>query len=582
MLRLSRWEYLGLALFGLLMWAYVLIRIFEVFYVTDELVTKWAYMVPWNFWPYAGYVDANNHFLLSFLGGLFIRIFQSDAMAVVRMPVALSFLLYAWSTLQLGRYFKARWSLYGFYVLLLSCPFFLEFFGLARGYGLSLAMLMWGLWKGRAYLATPRRKLLWVSALALMLAVCANLTLLPLVGLALLLLGLHAWWQKPAWSISLLPFGLILLGLVKYSFDLRTRGKLYYGFQEGLIRNTLHSLTDMVLGSTEPVVKYLWFWGMIALLGAAFYHFYRRGWKPDGRYLFPAFLALSLLNILGQHYLLGINFPANRTAIYLALAFLGALVATLDLWKVSALSLLASLGMLGVLAVQFNFTHTHTFKYEHFDPKLATQIPRQVAGLPPITGARFWGVDNAMNRHLNDRILAFQDVTKFTDTLYDYVTHIQESWAQNHPRYEVVYQDSISGRSLYRRRPFLKRQFVETFEKSISGKEQFMSLWKSQKNTPHLIRLNGYLDSLDIYSRIRICITLNQQESGKSKYMGCLLLIANKQTDAKQRLKFDFSLAVPAASDGQEAKVYIWNKRKQPLSGKIKVESYRLGKPSQD
>jgi hypothetical protein len=576
-LRLSRWEYLGLALFGLLIWAYVLIRVDAVFYITDELISKWAYMVPWHFMPYTGYVDANNHFLLSFLGGLFIRLFDCDGMALVRMPVALSFPLYAWSALQLGRYFKERWSLYSFYVVLLSCPLFLEFFGLARGYGLSLALLMWGIWTGRAYLANPRLKLLLISQLALVLAVCANLTLLPLVGLGLLLLGFHAWRHKRSWGLSILPGLFLLLALVKYAFDLKDKGKLYYGTQEGLVSNTLHSLGDMVLGSHAPWILNAWLMGMGALLLATILHLYRRGGKLDARYLFPGFLALSLANILGQHYLLGINFPADRTAIYLPLAFLGGLVAVLDLWKVGKGSVLAALGMGGVLVAQGNFTHTHTYSYEHFAPELVTKVPAQVQGIPPTTGARFWGLDNAMNRRLNQRILAFQDAPSASDTLYDYIIQLQELWPEEHPRYQAVYQDSISRLTLYERRPFLKRELSASTQRSFSGKQEYMGLWKKRESPPRIVRLKGWVQPLTIYSRVMVCVSQVHRETGKLGYLECLYLIANKQADAQGRVNFDFSLVVPPSAAGETAKVYLWNKEKQPLDGALQVASYRLG-----
>ena len=76
------------------LWVYLIIRANTVFYVHDEIVTKWAYMISWNPFPYQGYIDANNHFLNSLLGGLFIRLFKSDSMWVVRLPNILSFPLF--------------------------------------------------------------------------------------------------------------------------------------------------------------------------------------------------------------------------------------------------------------------------------------------------------------------------------------------------------------------------------------------------------------------------------------------------------------------------------------------------------
>ena len=578
-MKLSRSEQIFLLLLALLLWAYILLRTFSVFYVSDELVTKWAYMIDWNFLPHQGYVDANNHFLLSFLGGLLVRIFHSDAMALIRLPVALSFPLFAWSTYRLGLFFRSRWSLHVFYVVMLSCPLFLEFFSLARGYGISLAFLMMALWQTAEYSQHKSFKALLLAALAFVLALSANLTLIPFVLLALFALAADALSRRKIFqAMALAPFGLVLATLIRYSFQLKSRGKLYYGSQEGLVQTTLQSLSELVLGTEQLLISWIWLLVMVLLILLSVLHFYRNNRRLDVRYLFPVFLALSLLNILAQHILLGINYPEDRTAIYLPLAFLGALVAVADLWKAGRWAAPAGLGMLAVFIAKANLSHTHTYYYEHFDPELITTVPAAVDTIPPTTAARFWTMDNAMNRKLNERILAFQNAPEPDDTLYDYVIQLKENWPARDENYRALFQDSISGLTLYERQPKLKRRFVKAQNHKISGSGEFVGLWKKLETQPRIVRVEGVLEPLDIYSKVLISVSVQNRKSGESEYFESLSLIANKKANAQGQLKFDFSLFVPASQEGEESKVFLWNQKGEEIEGRIEVEEYKFAK----
>ena len=125
-----------------ILWVYLIIRAAIVPPVSDEVVTKWSYMISWNPWPYHGYIDANNHFLNSLLGGLFIRLFNSDNLLIVRLPNLLAFPLYFWSAFSFRIYITRKINFYLLLILLTFSTFIIEFFGIARGYGISMALLL--------------------------------------------------------------------------------------------------------------------------------------------------------------------------------------------------------------------------------------------------------------------------------------------------------------------------------------------------------------------------------------------------------------------------------------------------------
>lgn len=229
--------------FFFLIWVYIIIRSFTVFYIHDEIVTKWAYMVSWNPWPYQGYIDANNHFLNSFLGGAFIRLFNSDAMWIVRLGNVLSFPLFFWSLYGMRRFFHRALYSYLFIVLLTCTPFVLEFFGMARGYGISIAFMALALLQMMHVLKHENSWRVWLAIGAWLLAVYANLTLLPMALFSLFFMALWVWLRMNKGLVIPLILAVIpLLYLVQYGIYLGSIGKLYYGGQEGFFPVTVHSI----------------------------------------------------------------------------------------------------------------------------------------------------------------------------------------------------------------------------------------------------------------------------------------------------------------------------------------------------
>ena len=142
----------------LLLWSFIWIRVFTVPLIYDEIHTKWIYMIEYNPLPYMGYVDANNHFLNSLIGGLLIRITGSDADWVIRLASVMAFPIYFWSVYAFRKFFQNKSSFYLFLTVFYGTMFLLDYFNLARGYGLSLAFLMLALQQSFDYIYEPTNK----------------------------------------------------------------------------------------------------------------------------------------------------------------------------------------------------------------------------------------------------------------------------------------------------------------------------------------------------------------------------------------------------------------------------------------
>lgn len=89
--------------------------------------------------------DVNNHILNTFLMGLSSNLFGNNELAL-RLPNVLSFAIYLLGCFLILKESKNTWLLLLGSSLLLLNPFLIEFFSLARGYGLSLGFMMMSLY----------------------------------------------------------------------------------------------------------------------------------------------------------------------------------------------------------------------------------------------------------------------------------------------------------------------------------------------------------------------------------------------------------------------------------------------------
>ena len=142
--------------------------------------------------------DANNHFLATILFKISTTLF-GDSEFALRLPTLLAGAWFLWTVFRLLALLLGEG-----WLLLLGCaaialnPILLDFLVAARGYGLALAGLFWGLYQMLMWLdeagvdeqshpgaETSRNKRLWKAALGCSVAVAANLTfLMPVLALA--------------------------------------------------------------------------------------------------------------------------------------------------------------------------------------------------------------------------------------------------------------------------------------------------------------------------------------------------------------------------------------------------------------
>ncbi|MCB0548308.1 MAG: glycosyltransferase family 39 protein [Phaeodactylibacter sp.] len=272
---------------------------------------------------------ANNHILNTLLIQFF-SLFGNDKF-LVRLPNVLAGGVFLFFTYRLVRTIASGWweSLLAFALLVFN-PYLLEFFSLARGYGLSLGFLMGSLYFLHCFVekrALPH--LAWSMALAV-LACYSNLAMLTyFIALALvvnlsLVLSAEPFdrrhWLKANGAILL--FSLVLFALVFTPLRALVReGELYYGGTRGVLPNTFTTLVHNYLGGenyfgdpTQDLFLAPVFILLLLAISRNLVEGGRRGQFDTAVAATSLLLLMAFGNFL-QHELLGTRYLIHRTAL---------------------------------------------------------------------------------------------------------------------------------------------------------------------------------------------------------------------------------------------------------------------------
>ena len=572
---------IGAGLILLLSFLYVLVRASTVFYVHDECVTKWSYMIDWNFIPYSGYLDANNHLLNSLLGGAFFRIFEVDHILIYRLPNILAYLVFAFAALSFRRFFNSRASHLGLLIVLCFSSYLIEFFGVARGYGLSWAFLLLGIFAQMVYYRSASHKWLLLTATSLLLASYANLALLilSLFGFGLLLIKAI---KKPLQLLLLLPFIGMLVYLTDYAFVLQNSGKFYLGEMQGFLQTSLIPLLEKTFGTDHLVLLALiLFSGIFLMLWLPFKQLQYRSWIPKAELIPHVYLVVSILSFFLLNYLLGVRFPENRAAAHLILLFSLCLIYTLDQMRLHKGALvIASLFLLN-FGVQANFTHFKEWEHEHFDKALLDLIPLEEKGLPPTTGSRFWQIDNEMALVHDLPMRAMQDMGGQADSLQDYMIVLPEDNPGIIHTHELIYQDPISSLSLFKRKGDLIKHLDTAYSVALQmdSNAAFFNFYKDTTSGPLIIQTEGKFESLDIYRDFMLIFSASEIDRDEKIEYGGIGPVSSAKIQADSSLHINYSYLVEGRAQAYQLTYYLWKRDRRPIKGQFNVKVFKIDIP---
>lgn len=561
----------------ILLWVYLFLRAVYVPLIHDEIFTKWSYMIDWNFLPYTGYLDANNHFTNSFLGGLFYRLFNSEANVVVRLGNLLAFPLAYWSLVGFAPFFKRKLYFIALLTTIFTPTLILEYFALARGYGISIAFLIFSILQLLLLFKNHKIKNSLWATLGAVFMVYSNLSMLPLGLIVLFFIGVHFLFQKK-YTILLLPI-LALIPMVYatfYSFHLKENGRLYYGGTEGFFIDTVKSISDSFWNLYHPILNASLVVITLLILVALFLMLKNNFSIFKATNFIIIFFLLALTNIFAQHYILDVLWPIDRAVIYLPILFFMALTFVMDYYNIKPGAFIIIGISIYFFVANFNITHSKFFYYEHFDEALITKIPASIKGTPPTTGGRFWLMDNELMRRKDITTYAFQNSPNERDTLQDYIIITDVIRPEINGMYHPIYQDDISNLTLFERDSFLNRTKVFETTGNFNSNNEFIGFHEQAFAENMLLRITLNLINVDINNDYPLIIgTENSQTQEKDMYQGLDMLHSAYVSDNGE-LSLDISYVVHKSEIADFYKMYIWNKTGVNITGSFSFEAYSL------
>ena len=318
--------------------------------VTHDEVYTIHILSPQPTWDLISYKDSytNNHILNTLLIKALFSIFGEDHV-LGRVPNIAAFIMYFIYTYRFSkRYIKEDWVSFMFVVVMISNPYLLDFFALARGYGLAIGFMMGSIYYAARYIIDDEMNALPLSILMAILSVYAQFALLHYylgVSLLFLIVGFKKYFESKnrikLWqSIGIQFGGLVLLALLIYlpiMAIVKDNQIAYYGtrgfWQDTISSIIYHSVYAQGYFSekTLDIFKNL---TIILLVLSTLYTIW--SWVKKST-AYPSVFVVStfgcvVLSVLLQFYLIGNQFVTDRTALFFY-PFLAMLMPMLAAWS---------------------------------------------------------------------------------------------------------------------------------------------------------------------------------------------------------------------------------------------------------
>lgn len=298
---------------ALLLFAYVVWRSIAVSFTHDECLS-YTIITGNDHQVYT----ANNHWLNTILMFLSSRIFGYSELAL-RLPNVLVFGMYLLFIYKIFReYCESPIALYIAAPLLLFNPFILDFFGLARGYGLGIAFFTASVYYFLAFFQQKQsvKNMVWLVATSVccVYANYAFLTAILALHGAALLAWLRAHREKPLqlllfYVIEILLFVPAILNILYLS----EKNELYVGGDRDVFHDTLKSIISFSFSYGEDpygITAIASIVLAVAFIGG-FFFFKSRIFNWMKLIIFFLLLIPTVL-----HAAIGMKFPKDRAAVY--------------------------------------------------------------------------------------------------------------------------------------------------------------------------------------------------------------------------------------------------------------------------
>ena len=298
---------------------------------------------------------ANNHIFHSLLRKFFAELFTNDVffLRLDSLIAQILYLIYTWRLCRL--LFTGKWwQVCGFIILNIASPFLFNFWGLSRGYGLSLTCMTISIYYLLRYIDGRRSFFLCLAYLGAILSVYSNFSLLNYFVTLVATVILHDFLFRDNFepnrylvkqlAISVLSIALLALLITTPLTKIYHFGELSFMGSKGFINDTLKSLVSYGLGmpnqSESRFIKcIIWFIILSSYMITIYWAFqYARNLKLKINndlcikygILLNLLLIIPVMAIIAQHVLFKINYVTDRAALFFIPLYLISFIYTLS------------------------------------------------------------------------------------------------------------------------------------------------------------------------------------------------------------------------------------------------------------
>lgn len=486
---------LPLTAVALLAVVYVVVRAFLVPFTWDESFSWLMYVRGHDWWPEINSeMAANNHLLNTWLMRLSEMVFGTSEFTL-RLPNVVFSLLYFTAAFFFAKRQEKTLAQLAVFIVLAGHPYLLDYFGIARGYGLAHSLLLFGLWLlwkwcngDKLYYAVGALAAFSLSCFASLtqLHVLAGATVV--VVLRYLTLASSRQWEGRFVRVQLLllPAAITFGLLVPYSLELKEANALFFGPRGSWFQGTWYSVTErmlyelncpeFILNILAALLMLTAVSGIIAA-GVVLFRIIKRKTNSETAFLFllGGIATAAVLGPLLQYNLLKTKLLFERTALFyiplLALLFVQ-LLRHIPKQKIAAAVLYTSaIPVLLIVAFAANFNRVNDWADEQDMNLIVAEINKQIKPATPITIASDWqfypDLEFALAMKRFNGGVNSKDIHD-SDLVFDYLL-VYDREMKKYPNCEIVKKFPRSKTSLLKCKRFSDPErtqlLTENFEK---------------------------------------------------------------------------------------------------------------------
>lgn len=455
-------------MFGGFVFVYIIIRAILISPYQDEIATFFFYIESGDFGPYNARPDANNHVVNSLLSYGSYLLFGAKHFIFIRLPNVLSFILLLVYLRKLSLLFSSVWVGFFFRISFLCSLYLVGFFSLSRGYGLSYAFLITGIYYLLKMWSNPNRLYLIMSCIMMGLALWSNLSLMFLV-LSMQVICIIAILRGGKKLLNALFFLILIVPptyyALEYSFFLQSQGLLYFGVDHGFYKQCVVTLLHDVFPG--PIFRFV-FLGLLLTSSAFIIYEWLKNRRIGNGVIILALFCSSLLAIYLSNALMEVYLPQGRALFHVYLLAFIVLFFGLDRLEIKQkkeLSFFLSAPFITYFILSFNLNYTAVWSSTSLPYKYPSTILKHGPKdrLPLIASSGHITYSYNHYNVIEDKNVNLAQEDPQTN-IADFIILNTSFKAPNSKLYSVISENAGAGVTLFKRNTFMAWNAFQTIQ----------------------------------------------------------------------------------------------------------------------